>query len=101
MTNPRYNVPPTAAYAAPANYREYRQPRITLLHSAEYGNRPRDNYNSGVVPGGGGTPIHHVEQLQTAVQQGQQPFKKIRLAEHKEVQPIRIDTRVSFCILLV
>lgn len=85
-------MPPTA-YAAPTGYREYRQPRISLLHSAEYGNRPRDTYNSGGVPGGG-APIHHVEQLQTAVQ-GQQPFKKIRLAEHKELQPIRIDTRVG------
>lgn len=93
MTNPRYNVPPTA-YAAPTGYREYnRQPRISLLHSAEYGNRPRDTFNSAAGPGGG-APIHHVEQLQSPVQ-GQQPFKKIRLSEHKELQPIRIDTRVS------
>lgn len=92
VTNPRYNVPPTAAYAAPTGYREYRQPRISLLHSAEYGNRPRDPYNTAAAGGGG--PIHHLEPLQAAAQ-GQQPFKKIRLQDHKEIQPLRIDTRVS------
>lgn len=84
VTNQRYNVPPTAY---PATYRDYnRQPRISLLHSTEYANRPRES-----LPGGA-APVHHLEQAQG---QEQQPFKKIRLQDRKEMPPLRIDTRVS------
>lgn len=102
----RYNLTtPVSAVTVPpppTGYRDYRQHnRISLLHS-EYGIRPREMLHQHQPPGGGGgaSAVHHLEGIppglvaqQTHSQQ--QPFKKIRLQEAKELQPLRIDTRVS------
>lgn len=85
VSNQRYNVPATPPSFPPAGYREYRQPRISLLHP-EYSTRAREQLQ------GGGTLIHHMEPIPG---QSQQPFKKMRLQDQKDMQPLRIDTRVS------
>nr|XP_022902723.1 uncharacterized protein LOC111415336 [Onthophagus taurus] len=94
---PQQQAPPPPL---PSTYRDYRhQTRISLL--------PPPEYAGGRGPGrevllqGGAAQIaiaaavaqqQHQEQQQQL--QGQQPFpKKIRLQDHKDVQPLRIDTR--------
>jgi hypothetical protein len=72
--------PGTAVYTG--SYRDYRPQRISLLHP-EYASGRRD-----ALPGGAG--VVHLD----SVSQGQQPIKKIRLQEHRDIQPLRIDTRV-------
>jgi hypothetical protein len=71
--------PGTAVYTG--SYRDYRPQRISLLHP-EYASGRRD-----ALPGGAG--VVHLD----SVSQGQQPIKKIRLQEHRDIQPLRIDTR--------
>lgn len=105
----RYNVsvsvPPVPSSYPPApGYRDYRQPRISLLHP-EYG-RPREQQLQGAHPGavpasggGAGQQVHHLDGGAAGYQGcsgGQQPFKKMRLQDQKDMQPLRIDTRVGF-----
>ncbi|KAK9874306.1 hypothetical protein WA026_002658 [Henosepilachna vigintioctopunctata] len=83
----------TVAYnAGPStSYRDYRQPRISLLHP-EYG---RGRQEAPMLPGGqvGQLNVVHLEAAM-GVQQLSQPLKKMRLQEPKEtIQPLRIDTR--------
>ncbi|XP_044763317.1 nuclear receptor corepressor 1 isoform X1 [Coccinella septempunctata] len=82
----------TAAYSGPAAYhRDYRQPRISLLHP-EYG---RGRQDGAMLPGGqaGQISVVHLDDGM-GNQQQLQPLKKIRLQDHKDnVQPLRIDTR--------
>ncbi|KAK4878659.1 hypothetical protein RN001_011165 [Aquatica leii] len=81
VTNQRYNVPPTPTFP-PAGYRDYRQPRISLLHP-EYSSRAREQMQ-------GGQLMHHMDSMP-----GQQPYKKMRLQDQKDMQPLRVDTRES------
>lgn len=86
---PQPSLPP------PTGYRDtYRQHRISLLHP-DYGGRSREVLLQG--SGGGAAAAaasaHHMDSSMTAM--GQQPFKKIRLQDHNDFQPLRIDTRVS------
>ncbi|KAF5285140.1 hypothetical protein FQA39_LY16829 [Lamprigera yunnana] len=83
VSSQRYNVPPTPSFP-PAGYRDYRQPRISLLHP-DYSNRARELQAGGPI-------MHHLDSMSN---QGQQPFKKMRLQDQKDIQPLRIDTRES------